>query len=141
MLNNIRTISLAICLFLLSVTVSQAVVELVDTEGNGDQRIDIDNNITSGLIATGSGHPGDFEVLMCSTSSNGNNSFLDPTPGDWSTLNSGKCGGEGQCVLGIFGRFDESSDSSDIPAIGLTLQMYSPRAHSGTKELTTTTPL
>lgn len=113
MLNNIRIISLTICLFLLSVTVSQAIVELVDTESSG-QRVDIDNNITSGLIATGSGRPGDFEVLMCSTSSDGSNSFIDPTPGDWATLDSGSCGGTRQCVLGIFGRFDESSGSSDI---------------------------
>lgn len=112
-MKNIRIISLTICLFLFSVTVSQAVVELVDTESSGIRQ-DIDNNITSGLIATGSGLPGDFVVLMCSTFSGGNNSFLDPTPGDWATLDSGACGGTRQCIVGIFGRFDESSGSSDI---------------------------
>jgi len=113
MLKKVRIISLTTCLFLLSVTVSKAVVQLVDTEST-DFRTDIDNNITSGLITTGSGSPGDFEVLMCSTSSNGSNSFLNPTPGDWLTIDSGKCGGQGQCILGIYGRFDEFSDSSDI---------------------------
>ena len=93
MLKNIKLILFAIPLFFLSVTASQAVVRLVDTESTGN-RLDVDSNITSGLIATGSGNPGDFEVVMCSTFSDGTNSFLDPTPGDWSTLDSGECGGQ-----------------------------------------------
>src|SRR3990167_108091 len=113
MLNNVKLILFAIPLLLISVTASQAVVSLVDSDSSG-LRQDIDNNITSGLIATGSGLPGDFEVIMCSTFSDGNNSFLAPDPGDWSTLDSGECGGDGQCILGIFGRFDESSGSTDI---------------------------
>lgn len=51
---------------------------------------------------------------MCGTFSDGNNSFLNPSPGDWSTIDSGECGGNEQCILGIFGRFDDSADSSDI---------------------------
>lgn len=113
MLNNVKLILIAVPLFFLSVTASHAVVTLVDTESSGF-RFDIDNNITSGLIATGSGVPGDFEVIMCGTFSDGNNSFLDPVPDSWTEINSGECGGNEQCILGIFGRFDDSADSSDI---------------------------
>ncbi|MEW6146195.1 MAG: hypothetical protein AB1598_14375 [Thermodesulfobacteriota bacterium] len=100
-------------LFLLSVTASPAVVQLVDTESSGF-RLDIDNNITSGIIATGSGFEDDFEVIMCGTFSDGNNSFLPPAPDGWTTLDTGECGGSEQCILGIYGRFDGSPDSTDI---------------------------
>lgn len=113
MLNNVKLILFAIPLLLISVTASQAVVQLVDSESTGI-RNDLDNNITQGVVASGSGLPGDFVVIMCSTFSDGNNLFLDPTPGNWLELNSGECGGSGACVLGIFARFDESADSSDI---------------------------
>ncbi len=110
---SLRLILFAVSLFLLSVNASQAVVGLVDTESTG-LRDGIDNNITSGIIASGSGAPGDFELVTCGTFSDGNNSFLDPAPGDWTTIESGECGGSGQCILGIFGRFDDSAASSDI---------------------------
>jgi len=113
MFKNIKLILFSIPLFFLSVTASQAVVELVDTEESGI-RNNVDNDITQGIIASGSGAAGDFEVIMCSTFSDGNNFFLNPTPGDWSELDSGQCGGSGACILGIFGRFDESADSSNI---------------------------
>jgi hypothetical protein len=113
MVKNIRLILFAVPLFFLSVTASQAVVSLANTESTG-VRINIDNNITSGLIATGSGVPGDFEVIMCGTFSDGNNAFLDPVPDSWTTIDSGECGGSGQCILGIFGRFAESAGTSDI---------------------------
>lgn len=113
MLNTLRLIAVTIFLCLLSAAASHAVVTLVDTESSGF-RLDIDNNITSGVIASGSGGPGDFEVIMCGTFSDGNNTFLDPSPGDWLTIDSGECGGNEQCILGIFGRFDDSADSSDI---------------------------
>jgi hypothetical protein len=97
----------------MSATASHAVVQLIDTESSG-ARIDVDNDITEGVIATGSGLPGDFELLMCSTFSDGNNTFLDPVPDSWTTVDEGQCGGSGQCILGIYGRFDGSSDSTDI---------------------------
>ncbi len=113
MLKNIKFILFAVPLFVLSVAASHAVVQLVDTESTGTRQ-NIDNNITSGVIATGSGTQGDFEVIMCGTFSDGNNSFLDPAPGDWSTLDNGECGGNGTCILGIFGRSGNSADSSEI---------------------------
>lgn len=113
MIKKLNLIFFAVSLFVLSTTASQAVVELVDVDDTG-QRVDIDNNITSGVIATGSGSQGDFEVIMCGTFSDGNNSFLDPAPGDWSTLDNGECGGNGSCILGIFGRSGNSADSSEI---------------------------
>jgi len=113
MLNTLRLIAVTVFLYLLSAAASHAVVTLVDTESSGF-RVNLDNNITSGVIASGSGNPGDFEVVMCGTFSDGNNIFFDPSPGDWSTIDSGECGGNEQCILGIFGRFDDSADSSDI---------------------------
>lgn len=113
MLKITRLTAFTVFLCLLSVTVSHAVVQLVDTEDSGF-RLDIDNNITSGIIATGSGFDGDFEVLMCGTFSDGSNSFLQPAPDGWTTLNTGECGGTEQCILGIYGRFDGSPDSTDI---------------------------
>lgn len=113
MSKNLILILFAVPLFFLSVTASQAVVQLVDTEESGI-RNNVDNDITQGIIASGSGAAGDFEVIMCSTFSDGNNFFLNPTPGDWSELDSGQCGGSSACILGIFGRFDESADSSNI---------------------------
>lgn len=113
MLNNVKLILFTIPLLLISVTASQAVVQLVDTESSGF-RFNLDNNITSGIIATGSGFEGDFEVIMCGTFSDGTNSFLAPTPDGWTTLNTGECGGSEQCILGIYGRFDGSPDSTDI---------------------------
>ncbi|MEW6146194.1 MAG: hypothetical protein AB1598_14370 [Thermodesulfobacteriota bacterium] len=113
MLKNLKTFLYAVPLLLLSVTASHAVVQLVDIESTGT-RIDIDVDVTQGVIATGSGFPGDFELLMCSTYSDGNNTFLDPVPDSWSTLDEGECGGNEQCILGIYGRFDGSPDSTDI---------------------------
>jgi hypothetical protein len=113
MLNTARLTAVTIFLCLLSVTASHAVIQLVDSESSGN-RINVDNNITSGIIATGSGFAGDFEVIMCGTFSDGNNTFLDPAPDSWSPIDTGECGGSEQCILGIYGRFDSSPDSTDI---------------------------
>ena len=113
MLNIIRLTAVTVFIYLLSAAASHAVVQLVDSEDSGF-RIDIDNNITSGVIATGSGFGDDFEVIMCGTYSDGSNLFLPPAPDGWTTLNTGECGGSEQCILGIYGRFDGSPDSTDI---------------------------
>ena len=114
MLNSLKLIPLTICILLLSVPASRAVIQVVDVESSGF-RLDLDNNITSGLVSTGSGAPGDFELLLCTAFSDGNNSFLDPTPGNWSTIDSGECGGNGgPCIFGVFGGSDNSASSTDI---------------------------
>ena len=53
---------------------------------------------------------GDYVLLMCSTLSDGDNSFSDPTLGDWTEIDNGQCGNGGfepgiSCVHGIWGRF------------------------------------
>ncbi|HET7290682.1 MAG TPA: IPTL-CTERM sorting domain-containing protein [Thermodesulfobacteriota bacterium] len=113
MLNIIKLTAVTVFIYLLSAAASHAVVQLVDTENSGD-RINVDNNITSGFIATGSGFGDDFEVIMCGTYSDGSNLFLPPAPDGWTTLNTGECGGSEQCILGIYGRFDSSPGSMDI---------------------------
>jgi hypothetical protein len=113
MLNITRLIAVTVFVYILSAAASHAVVQLVDTEDSGF-RLGIDIDITQGVVETGSGFPGDFVLLTCGTFSDGNNTFLDPVPDSWSTLDSGECGGNEQCIQGIFARFDESAESSEI---------------------------
>ncbi len=112
-MKGLKLILPVICLFLLFVTASQAAISLVDLESSGF-RTDIDIDVTQAQVSSGSGIPGDFELLMCTTVSDGGNSFLDPTPGGWTAINEGECGGDGVCILGIFQRFDRSPESSVI---------------------------
>lgn len=113
MLVSIKLAALTfIIMCILPAAASHALVNLADTETTGF-RSDVDNNVTQVEVSSGSGLPGDFEVLICSTVSDGSNSFLDPAPDIWSAIDTGDCAG-GICILGIFGRFDQSPDSSAI---------------------------
>lgn len=108
MLNNLKSIAITAFLIFLSATSSHALI-LFQGTGVGFDR---SGNITQGSIETKPGNAGDFEIIMCETSSDGNNAFLDPTPPGWTTLDTGSCAG-GTCILGIFTRFNESADGTD----------------------------
>lgn len=110
MLNKLKVFCFTVFIVVISVIQSHASIFLQDTTADGDADL---VPFTQSLAQTGSGVPGDFEVLMCATTSNGANSFLDPTPGPFSTLDQGSCGGGGDCILGIFTRFDDSPDETD----------------------------
>jgi IPTL-CTERM motif len=89
---------------------SQARVLVNDAGSNADIGVG-----TSAVVPTGSGKVGDYELIFCSISPVAVGAvYSDPTPGIWETLDTGDCGGVGQCVLGIWGRFIESPESEDI---------------------------
>lgn len=92
-------------MLLLASTPSHAVIQL--REDGTRASVFVIPNQTQLAISTGPGEAGDFELLMCTTRSDGSNSFLDATPG-WTTLDTGSCGGSGRCIMGIFTRTDDS---------------------------------
>ncbi len=104
-MNKIILFSISVFILLLASTASHAVIQLRE---NGVQ-VSVFNipNQTQRAILTSAGEAGDFEVLICVTRSDGNNIFLDATPG-WTRLDSGSCGGSGGCIMGIFTRTDDS---------------------------------
>jgi len=108
MLNCLRLIAVTIFLCLLTAAASHAVVTLESVEVDGTN----DLNDNEGLISVGSGQTGNLEVLICTTFSDGNN-FFDGPPAGFETLDAGACGGPGQCILGIFTGFAQSSGPSE----------------------------
>jgi len=50
------------------------------------------------------GDEGDFELLFCTTTSTGANTFVSAAP-NWDFLNQGGCGGGPDCILGIWEKF------------------------------------
>lgn len=60
-----------------------------------------------------SGIEGDFEIITCTTAYE-TNAFFDPTPGVFSLLDSGGCGGVDSCQLAVWTRLDESAGASQI---------------------------
>jgi hypothetical protein len=109
MLNSLRLIAVTIFLCLLSAAASHAAVTLESTDVDGTN----DLNDNEGPISVGPGKTGDFEVFICTTFSDGNNFFNEP-PAGFESLDAGECGGPGQCILGIFTGFAQSSDPSDV---------------------------
>ncbi|MCH7519919.1 MAG: hypothetical protein IH964_12950 [Candidatus Dadabacteria bacterium] len=67
-----------ILLVLFSVNLANADVLIEDVRLN----IEEDGAITSGVIDTGSGGIGDFELIVCSIDSDGPNPFNAPSPRD-----------------------------------------------------------
>jgi hypothetical protein len=59
------------------------------------------------------GIQGDFEIITCTTAYE-TNAFFDPTPGVFSLLDSGGCGGVDSCQLAIWTRLDDSAGASQI---------------------------
>ncbi len=96
-------------MLLLSATASNAAVQLVEDAVG----VNVVNSpgISQINVLTEDGEPGNFEILICATRSDGTNSFSGATPG-WTTIDSGECGGGGSCILGIFTRTDDSPDGS-----------------------------
>lgn len=107
MINSLRILTITTFLCIMSAAASHAItLESVDVDG----RNDLNNN--EGPISVGPGQAGNLEVLICTTFSDGNNFFNGP-PAGFETLNEGECGGPGQCILGIFTGFAQSSGPSE----------------------------
>ncbi len=103
---------LVLSLFLVS-SVSQADVVIEDIESN--IRFSSEMPFNNGIVETGSGSPGDYELIACGVvDPNESNNFSAPTPGNWNELDTGQCGGSFSCIGGIWGRFTNNPDSEDI---------------------------
>lgn len=74
-----------------------------------------DPRFTEGTIATGDGSSGGYSLIGCATEVlEEPNSFNAPTPGSWTELDNNTCGGGGDCILGIWGKFLDTPESEDI---------------------------
>ncbi len=97
---------------LVAVSVSQANVLIEDV--NSTQDADFNGGLLSGVIETGSGAPGDYELISCGIFADGNpNPFNAPSPGSWNEIVNETCFPD-SCQLGIWSRFTDSSGSDDI---------------------------
>ena len=98
--------------FVLS-TISQADVSIVDIES--DIRFSNERPFNTGVVETGSGSPGDYELIACGVvNPNKSDSFQLPSPGEWTELDTGQCGGSFSCIGGIWGRFTNNPNSENI---------------------------
>ncbi len=99
---------------LVTLSDANAVVQVVDGDANFS---DVSPAFTSGTIATGGetgdDEAGDYVLIACATGGFGPNSLLPPSPGDWTELDNGQCGGPG-CMHGIWGRFTDTAAVEDI---------------------------
>jgi len=109
MLNRLRVLFLIVCTLTLFTAASNAVITLESTEVNGTN----DLNNDEGPISIGPGNSRDFEILICTTFSDGDN-FFDEPPAGFEPLDAGECGGPGDCILGILTGFAPSSSPSNI---------------------------
>jgi len=99
-----------ILLVLFSVNLANADVLIEDARVNSDLN---EGGITSGVIDTGSGGIGDFELIVCGIDSDGSNPFNAPSPGSWNEINNSTCSPQ-DCQIGIWGRFSDSQDSEEV---------------------------
>ena len=105
-----------VLLFFVLITLSNAnaVVQVVDADASADANTLAFN---SGIVATGGetgdDEAGDYVLLMCGTNGQGPNSFFPPSPGDWTELDTGQCGGP-ECIQGVWGSFTDTAAIEDI---------------------------
>lgn len=111
---NSRVLSgfICVCTIILLSTAANAAIQLVDKNFGGDSGTGA--NFTEGNVETGTGSPGDLEIIFTSTTSKGTNYFTGLVPGNWNELDQGGCGNNDHCILGLYSRIDDSSGSSDI---------------------------
>lgn len=103
---------ICICTIIVLSTGANAAIQLVDKNFGGDSGTGA--NFTEGNVETGTGSPGDLEIIFTSTTSKGTNYFTGLAPGNWNELDQGGCGNNNHCILGLYSRIDDSSGSSDI---------------------------
>ncbi len=112
MTTRLTIIPLLLVLALFVISESQATVLVNDADSNAV--VNDNPPFTSGVVPTGSGQVGDYELVAC-----GITTFLlgavfsDPTPGTWETLDTGNCGDD-ICNQGIWGRFTDNPASEEI---------------------------
>ena len=72
-----------------------------------------DGGITSGVIETGSGGLGDYELIACGIDTDGSNPFNAPSPGAWNEIDNSTCF-QPNCQMGVWGRFTDSQNSEEV---------------------------
>jgi exosortase sorting signal-containing protein len=107
-MNKFKFLSFSLFLLLLSASYSSAVVLVQDDNSEAEGGL-----ATSGPIVTGTGQAGNYVLLACSTTSDGANQFVDPAPGDWTSIIQEDCASN-SCILGVWGRFVDTADSENI---------------------------
>lgn len=115
MFNYIKYIMLISFFMISAAGSSHAVVHLVNGSANGlgDQT----NPFTQGFIQLPGGPSQSFELLVCTTTTLGGNSFLQPNPDSLELIDTGNCGTPeiplGTCVTGIWGHDPLSTSTRD----------------------------
>lgn len=104
-------------IFLLSLlflsSVSQAAVSIVDIQS--DIRFSSQAPFNNGAVSSGSGSVSDYELIGCGVvDPNEANSFSSPTPGTWTQIDNGSCGGDFSCIGSVWGRFTDTPNSEEI---------------------------
>ncbi len=99
-----------ILLVLFSVNFANANVLIEDARVNTDSD---DGGITSGVIDTGSGGIGDYELIVCGIDTVGPNPFNAPSPGSWNEIDNSTCFLP-DCQIGVWGRFSDSQNSEEV---------------------------
>jgi IPTL-CTERM motif len=94
--------------FFVTMTISSSEANNIFLQGQTQGGTASGAPVTEIAIDSPSGNRADFELLVCATFSDGSNDFNNANPG-WSTEDVGGCGGAPDCILGIFARFDDST--------------------------------
>ena len=108
MLNYIKIITVLVFLFSLSADSSRAEIFVENVFANANSN---PVPFTQSAVGTPTGSAGDFEIITCGTFSGGGNSFLDPGPDLFDTVDIGNCNDGFVCIQGIWSRFVDSAGS------------------------------
>jgi hypothetical protein len=108
MLTYLKIIGITAFILLTSLSLSNAEIVLDGVSSNNKEGLfnQAEVNVPAGI-------PGDFEIITCTTAYE-TNTFFDPTPGSFSLLDSGGCGGVDSCELAFWTRLDDSAGASQI---------------------------
>ena len=94
-------------------TISSANVLVDDADSN--TRVTLNGPFFDATVPTGSGMEGDYQIIACGvTHLDQTSTFSPPTPGAWTELDMGACGGSELCTHGIWGRFADNPASESI---------------------------
>lgn len=72
-----------------------------------------EGGLTSGVLETGGGAGGNFELVACAIDSEAPNPFNLPTPGNWNEIGNASCFLPG-CQLGVWWRIADASGPQEI---------------------------
>lgn len=108
-----KVIFTLVLLCFLSISISIESYANIIVEASDSNAVVSTLDLFASPILTGSGKSGDYQVIACGIGRTGNEAFFDPSPGNWTELDQGLCGG-GRCFGGIWGRFANTQDSEEI---------------------------